>query len=491
MANENTRRKPLPSLASGAIWSLLANLFSQIITFVIFLILARLLSPDLYGVLSVAILVTLFFRTVFFDSIATSIVRKKEPSDEDYNASFLLCNLISVPGVIIVYALAGYFEGIMGVKGLADVVRGTCIIIVTSGLSRTHEAWLTHNLMFKALAIRSVISITLGGITGIYFAWKGMGVTALVLQQVVTNVTATIMLWITIPWKPSLQLSRKAIMESLSYSKHVALSGLTNFMNQNADVAFISYFLGSSASGIYFAGKRIVNTLNTVLSFALSRISLPAFSRLKDQLPEFRRRFLNAVFLTISATAPAFIGLSYLSHDITFLLLGSKWMDSVPVMQIVSFAGFITSIGYYNNSVMFARDRPDWQAKLTLLYAITNVAVFMIFVKYGVVAVALSYTLRTILLYPISVWCAIVLLDITWKEYMAQITKPIIGSFVMCGLLWGLDSLMKLPTGWLKLAVDVIAGGLFYLGFTLLFTKKEKLSIFFTMVSKLKVSKSA
>ncbi|KGT95835.1 polysaccharide biosynthesis protein [Erwinia typographi] len=491
MATENNPNKHRASLASGAIWSLLSNLFSQIITFVIFLVLARLLSPHLYGVLSVAIMVTLFFRTVFYDSIATAIVRKKEPSVEDYNSAFLLCNLIAVPGVIVVYVLADFFERVMGIEGLATVVRGTCIIIVTSGLSRTHEAWLTHNMQFKALAIRSVISITLGGIVGIYFAWKGMGVTALVLQQVVTNVSATVILWITIPWKPSMQYSKQSMKELLSYSKHVALSGFTNFMNQNSDIAFISYFLGSSASGIYFAGKRIVNTVNTVLSFALSRISLPAFSRLRDQLPEFRKRYLNAVFITISATAPAFIGLSYLSYDLTLQLLGIKWIESVPVMQIVSFAGFITSIGYYNNSVMFALDKPNWQAKLTMLYAISNVVAFLIFVKYGIIAVALAFTLRTILLYPISVWCAITLLNITWRQYMAEITKPILGSLLMCVFLWGVDSLLKLESGWLKISVDIILGGAFYLVFTLVFTRKDKLGVFFSMANKLKVKKAA
>ncbi len=490
MEKLTTKPRPEPSLASGAIWSLLANLFSQIITFVIFLVLARLLSPDLYGVLSVAIMVSMFFRTVFFDSLATSIVRKKAPSDEDYNSLFFLCNFIAIPGVVIVWFFADFFEHIMGIHGLAEIIKGTCIIIVTSGLSRTHEAWLTHNLLYKTLAIRSVVSITLGGITGIYFAWKGMGIISLVLQQVVTNVTAMIMLWITIPWKPSLNVSKQSMKESLSYSKHVGLSGLTNFLNQNADVAVISYFLGATASGIYFTGKRIVNTLNTVLSFALSRVSLPAFSRLKDKLPEFRKRFLNAVFFTISVTAPAFIGLSYLSYDLTSLLLGNKWMDSVPIMQIVSIAGLVTSIGYYNNSVMFARDRPDWQSRLTLLYAISNLAVFLIFVHFGVVAVAFSYTVMTILLYPVSGWCAITLLDISWKTYMAQITKPIVGAAVMVLFLWGVDSVFQLSVGWIKVIVDVIAGAAFYTAFTLLFTPKEKLNIFYNLIGKLKAKKT-
>lgn len=489
MENKKITAQSEPSIASGAIWSLLTNFFSLSITFFIFLILARLLSPTFYGVLSAAMLVVLFFQMVFFDSVATAIVRMKSPTDDDYNAAFWLCNFIAIPGVVIVWLLADYFERLMGISGLARVVQGTCIIIITTGLSRTHEAWLTHHLLFKALAIRSVISITLGGITGIYFAWKGMGVTALVLQQVVTNISAMIMLWILIPWKPSFSAPLSSLKTLFAYAKHVAISGLANFINQNSDVAFISYYLGSTSAGIYFAGKRIVNTLNSVLSFALSRVSLPAFSRLKDQLPELRSRFLNAVFFTLSATAPAFIGLSYLAHDVTYLLLGIKWIDSVPVMEIVCFAGLISSIGYYNNSVMFVRDRPDWQARLFIAYAVSNVLVFFLFVRYGVVAVAAAFTLREILLYPISAWCAVTLLQCRWKAYLLQLTNPLFGAGVMCAFLWGLDSLVALPTGWLKLCIDVVVGAFVYIGYMLFFTRKEKLSIFFELAGQIKTRK--
>lgn len=373
----------------------------------------------------------------------------------------------------------------MKVPELANVIRGTGIIIVVSGLSRTHEAWLTHNLMFRPLAIRSISSISIGGIVGVILAYKGFAVTSLVVQQVVTSLISLVALWVATPWKPKMKISKDSVKESLGFSKHVALSNITNFANQNSDVFFITYFLGTAGAGVYSAGKRIVNTLNMVLSSALMRVSLPAFTRYKNDLVEFGNKYLQATYFTVLVTAPAFVGLSALSHDITFLLLGPKWMPSVPIMQIVSAVGFVTSIGYYNHSVMFARDKPEWQARLTLVYAISNVLAFYIFVRFGLIATALVFSIRTVLLYPISAWCALTLLNLSFKQYLLEIFTPILCSAVMCLFLLGMQTFAVLNESWSGIVVKVIAGAIFYFALILSFSSKRKKSMILSLARKI------
>lgn len=373
----------------------------------------------------------------------------------------------------------------MKVPELANVIRGTGVIIVVSGLSRTHEAWLTHNLMFRPLAIRSISSISVGGIIGVILAYNGYAVASLVVQQVVTSFISLIALWVATPWKPKLKISMESIKESIGFSKHVALSNITNFANQNSDVFFITYFLGSAGAGIYSAGKRIVNTLNLVFSSALMRVSLPAFTRYKYNIPEFGKKYLQATYFTVLVTAPAFIGLATLSHDIIFLLLGPKWMSSVEIMQIVSSVGFVTSIGYYNHSVMFARDKPDWQARLTLIYAISNVVAFYFFVRFGLIATALVFSLRTIILYPISAWCALTLLDLNFRQYVKEIALPILCSAVMCIMLIILQKYFIVSVGWFSLVMKIFFGAAIYSILIYSFSSKNKRGFIFSFVSKL------
>ena len=481
-SQENARR---PSILSGAIWSILDNTASQVITFVIFIVLAKILTPSIYGMLSISLLVTQFFKSVLFDSIATSIIRKKSPSEVDYNSALFLCFSLSVPAFLIVFFAAPFIEAYMNVPQLANVIRGTGVIILVSGLGRTHEAWLSHNMMFRPLAIRSMMSISIGGIVGVVMAYNGFAVASLVVQQVVTSLISLVALWVATPWKPRMKISRESMKESLGFSKHVALSNVTNFANQNSDVFFITYFLGSAAAGIYSAGKRIVNTLNLVLASALMRVSLPAFSRYKNDINEFGKKYLQATYLTVLVTAPAFVGLATLSHDITFLLLGHKWMNSVPVMQIVSAVGFVTSIGYYNHSVMFARDKPEWQARLTLVYAITNVVAFYFFVRFGLIATALVFSIRTVLLYPISAWCALTLLNLTFKQYVKELIAPVICSVLMCMILVAVQQYAVLSESWFGLMIKIGIGAVCYFALIFTFSSVSKRTMIFSLARKI------
>jgi len=483
LKNKDSKRSP--SIISGAIWSVLDNAASQVITFVIFIILARVVTPSIYGMLSISLLVTQFFRIFIFDSIATSIIRKKDPSVVDYNCSFLLCFLLSLPAFLIVFVAAPFVESYMNVPQLSNVIRATGIIILVSGLTRTHEAWLMHHLMFRSLAIRSIISISIGGIVGVYLAYHGHAVASLVVQQVVASFISLVVLWIATPWKPRLSFSRTSIKESLGYSKHVALSNITFFVNQSSDVFFVTYFLGSTAAGAYSAGKRIVNTLSLVLTSALTRVSLPAFARYKNDINEFGKKYLQATYFTALITAPAFIGLATLSHDVTYLLLGDKWMSSVPVMQIVSAVGFITAIGNYNQSVIFARDKPQWQARLALFTAMSNVIAFYFFVRFGVIATALIFSVRTVLLYPVSVWCALTLLNLKFKNYFVELIAPVFCSLLMCLLIVIIQKYLILSSTWLGMMSKIFIGAMFYTLLIIVLSSSKRRVMILSLVRKI------
>ena len=445
-------------LFSGAFWSILDNLFKQVITFVVFILLARVLNPETFGLLAVPLLIVQIFSTVIFDSIATALIRKADIADDDYSTGFWLCLGLSVPAFALLLASAELIEHWIGTRGLAEVMRGTSVMILVGGLSRMHEVWLTKRMNFKSLAIRSSVSTAVGGSIGLYLAFKGYGITSLVSQQVVTSLLQLVLLWILSPWRPKLIISKPALFEIIHYGKHVALTGITNAANQNSDIFFVTYYLGPVATGIYTTGKRISNTLNQVISTALLRVSLPAFSRIQNDEYRFKEAYLNSVAFTAMATAPLFIGLAVLSKDITLVLLDEKWLPAVPVMQIVTIVGFLTSIGYYNQSVMLVRNKPQWQTRLTLIYAVTNLIAFFIFTRFGVVYTALAFSLRALLLFPISVGCAITLLSIPWKKYINAIYPALVASLLMAIVLLGCSSMLSNSAPVLRLALLVVIG---------------------------------
>ncbi|MFD1630593.1 lipopolysaccharide biosynthesis protein [Pseudopedobacter beijingensis] len=457
----------------GTFWSILDNFVKQVFTFIVFIVLARLLAPEIIGLLAFAMLFVQVFRNVIFDSIATAIVRKSVPDKTDYNTGFVLCILISVPAFIILFLSSDLFETWTNSMGLSTVIKGTSFILLTAGLSRMHEAWLQHQMNFKSLAIRSSVATFFGGVLGIILAYKNFGIYSLVAQQVGTALLELILIWIVTPWKPKFEFSYQAFREIKSYGKHVALTGLTNFANQNSDSFFVTYYLGAAANGIYSTGKRIVSTLNTVISASLLRVSLPAFARIKDNTEELKNTFLQTTGITATLTAPLFAGLSILSKDITLLLLGDKWLESAYVMQIVTLTGFLFSIGYYNQSVMLVKNKPQWQTRLTILYALTNIAAFILFTKYGVIYTALAFSLRALLLYPLSVWCSLVLLKCSFKEYFRQLFPSLAATALMVILIYFLSLYISTLSLTIRLVILIFTGILSYLFFIYLFIPKS------------------
>lgn len=446
----------------GTIWSLIDNFARQMITLVVFIVLARILQPALFGLLATSILIVQGFKSIAFDSIGTAIVRKKEPTDVDYNTGFWACVVLSIPFFLVLFFIAPYIEEWTGAAGLGMVIRGVSLMILTSGLSRIHEARLTHEMNFRPLAIRSFLSVIAGGAVGIGMALKGYGVESLIAQQLVTSLSEFALLWTIVKWKPGFQVSRESLKEILHYSKYVAITAATNFANQNSDIFFVTYYLGSAASGFYATGKRITGTLNIVISTALLRVSLPAFSKLQDNEKELQSTYLHSTALTAMITAPLFVGLAVLSRDVVLLLLGEKWLPSVPVMQIITVIGFLTSIGYYNQSIMLVRNKPQWQAKLTLLYAVSNIAAFAAFTRFGLVYTALAFSMRALLLFPISVWCALKLISVHWKDYVAALMPSLISSFVMMLAIVSAGEFMTGLSVVLRLIALVLTGAAVY-----------------------------
>jgi O-antigen/teichoic acid export membrane protein len=471
--------QPLKSqVLRGAFWSFTENVALQGLTFIIFVVLARLLDPVVFGLLATASLFVQLFKATVCDSIATAVVSKADPTDEDYSTAFLLTVALSIPAFLILLLAAGLIASAFGTPSLAGVLQGVGVMLVFNGLSRTHEAWLTRHLQFKSLALRSTIATTAGGVVGIILASLGQGVLSLVLQQVTLSLVSLMTLWTVTKWRPKLQFSPASALYIYRYSRHVAITGVTNFVNQSSDVFFITYFLGPASAGIYSAGKRILTAINAVFAGALQRIALPAFAEVQREPARMSRAFLEAVAITATVTAPIFAGLICLSDDLTRVLLGEKWMAASPIMAILSVTGFIQSLGYYNHSVMLANGKPHWQTKLTLLYAVTNVLAFLCVASYGLVAVAAAFTIRMVVLYPISIGLAVRLLPISWWSYLKAILPSLFCATLMSLCVIAARSQLSFLTEWEKIAVLVPLGAVVYCGSIAAVARSEMARVF-------------
>lgn len=476
------------SIVSGVIWSAIDSAVGQALTLAIYVIMARLLSPQILGLVATGALALDFCRAVLIESIAVAVQARALPKDEDYNASFWLIAGFSLLASGLLFGASNAIERLSGLQDLAIVLKGFSVVVAVQGLSRTHEAWLTRNRLFRSLAMRSLFSISLGGTVGIALASSGYGVLALVAQLVTTSIVSLVSLWTLTPWRPGFRFSRGDAAALVSYGRYVALTGITNFANANSDLIFVTWYTGAAGAGFYSLAKRLVNAVSTVIGTALNRVFFATIAGLQHDRKASSEALLDFVMYTSLLTAPIFAGIAALSPDLILAFFGAKWLDSAPLLSIISVTGFLTTIGLYNHSVILAFGKPHWQTWLTLIYAASNIAIFIAAAPFGLVAIAVGYVVRAVLLYPLSAGASLRILSIAVRRYASALVPAFAGSALMAAVVVGISHTLPPLSPWLRVASLTMLGAAVYLAAVLLTARPAALRVWHEVLIRLRRS---
>jgi len=461
-------------LGTGAMWSTINQAAHQILVLVVFLITARFISIEAFGVMAVCLLIIEAFRQIMAESIATYIYAKKDPAPADYNAGFALVLGGSVTAAVILYALSGFLADILNQPDVSLVLPWMSLLLLTTGLSKIHEAWLVKNYQFKTLALRSLASITLGGGVGIYMAVHDYGLYALIAQQIIVAVSALVFLWIGCKWRPSFAFTRVDILSALKYSRHTSANAAITFVNGQSDTFFASFFLGPAATGIYNAAKRLIAALNAILINGFNQVALPMFADVAraDDAARSAQAFVKCAQVSAMFAAPIFFGLAALADDAVAILLGDDWAAVAPILAILSIVAFTGLLARYNMNIFLTHGKPHWQTNITLTGAIANIVLFLIVAPYGLLPLTMAYAVKTILLFPVHLRMALKLLNAPWLPYLKALWPSLAASMLMSTAVYGIGHNMLADlSSWWRTALLVPVGAVTYAALLYLFDK--------------------
>lgn len=426
--------KSITVIGRNALWSILNQSAAQILSLLVFLVTARFVSKEAFGTIAVAMLVVEFFRQVMVESVGISLAAKKDPRHEDYNAGFVIIIAGSILSAALMYLLAHPAAIIMKIPDLEIALQMTSIVVLSMGLSRVHETWMAKNMKFKILAIRSIVAIGIGGAVGIIMAINGYGLTSLIVQQVLTSILGVLFLWACSSWRPNLRAKWQDIKDQISYARHVSMNAVAGVAGTQSDTFFSAYFLGPAATGVYNASKRILVATQMTIAAGLNSIALPLFSDVSDDAQVLKNMYLKAVASTALITAPLYIGLTFLSHDIIAIILGDKWIDAAPILSILCVSAFVASIDQYNTNIYLVCKKPQWRTFLTIFNAILNVFAFIVAARHGLHALAFTFVaIKLFVMFPISLRLSSSLINVRIGEYIA-VLFPILTSALLMGV---------------------------------------------------------
>jgi PST family polysaccharide transporter len=449
----------------GVLWSVVQKWGREAISFAVLVALSRLLAPEDFGLVALALVFTAFVQIFMDQGFSAAIVQRTDLEEEHLDTAFwisVLSGILLTAGGI---AASGLVAAFFHEPRLGSVVRWLSIGFILTALSSTQMAILQRALAFKSLALRSMTAKTVGGIVGVSLAFAGFGVWSLVGLRLAGGLAGVVVLWGSSDWRPGVKLSTKHYKELFSFGVSVVGNNLLKVIVRRSNDLLIGYFLGPTLLGIYTIGYRLLLVVLRVVTGIINSVAFPTFSRLQHNPARMRRAFYKVTQYTSLLAFPVCLGLAVLAPDVIPALFGDKWAPSVPVLQVLAFIGILESVQAFNGSVMRASGKPSWQLGIMLLTSIGSVIGFFIAVRWGVVAVAASYVIAGYLFAPVSYVAVRRLIRIDIRTYAGQFVAPLAASLIMVMVVALLRNVFERHglNVYLLLSFCIAVGGLTYL----------------------------
>lgn len=387
--------------ARGVLWSTLEFGGGEGISFVVFLILARLVAPADFGIVALAGVFVSFVQIFLVQGFADAVIQREHLDADDCSTAFWVNFAIAAGFMLVILLSADAIARIFGHPELTDVLRWLSPLFVTTALISIHQALLKRHLRFASLALRAFVGVGVGGVVGIGLAFSGFGVWSLVGQQLANAVVSVIVLWWSSTWRPELRFSRRSLAEMGSFSANVIGSSFLAFVIKRSDIILLGYFFPAQQLGYYSLVQRILVTIGLLTLSTVQSIVMPVLSRLQNERERFCEVFAMVIQIVHSVWLPLVLGLGFVAPRLVPLLFGPQWLPSVPLLQILSLTGFSQVFSFFSGPALYAAGRPGAHMRLSLVQLVLTLALFLPATRFGLEGVAFSQVIASFLIIPI------------------------------------------------------------------------------------------
>jgi teichuronic acid exporter len=370
-------------------WNFLEKFGSQVVRFAIGVFLARILSPNDYGLIGLLVVFTSVAQ-IFVDSgFSKALMQRNDKDTKDVNTAFTFNLLISLVIYVILFILAPSISNFYNEPILIDLLRVLALTLVINALFTIPNTILAIDLNFKKIAIINFISIVISGIIAIILALNGYGVWSLVYQYLIKSVLSVIMFWSTKAWSPKLFFSTPSFKRLFKFGYNLTLSSLLNQFVEKFSWLFIAKSFSTADLGYYNRGIQFPDTAIGTLGGVLDTVLLPNLAKSKNsnELKNEVSRIL--LYLTI-ITTPITILLAILAEPVIIILLTDKWLTAVPILQIFCFCRFVTNLSTISINVLYVLDKTNLVLRQQYIKMAIRIGLILIALNFGIIYVALA-----------------------------------------------------------------------------------------------------
>ena len=447
---------------SSLIWRFLERCGAQGVSFIVSIVLARLLEPEVYGTIALISVFTAILQ-VFVDSgMANALIQKKDADELDFSSVFFFNLTMCLALYLLLFFCAPLIASFYNNAELIPVIRVLGITLLISGVKNVQQAYVSRTMQFKRFFFATLGGTIGAAVVGIAMAYIGFGVWALVAQTLFNSMTDTVILWITVKWRPRLLVSFRRLKGLLNYGWKLLVSGLLHTIYINLRSLMIGKFYTAQDLAYYEKGQSFPSFVVTNINSSIDSVLLPTMSGVQDNRETVKAITRRSIVTSSYLMWPMMVGLAAVAKPLVLLLLTEKWLPAVPFLQITCFALGLEPLQTANLNAIKAMGRSDIFLKLEIVKKAIAITILFLFMRFGVLAIAVSGLVYSVIAAMFNSYPNRKLLGYSYFEQIRDILPSFLLALVMGAVIY-LITLIPMPTV-LILTVQILVGVIIYAG---------------------------
>lgn len=446
---------------SNFIWRFAERCGAQIVQFIVSIVLARILLPETFGTVALVIVIAQIFQ-VFVDSgLGNALIQKKDADDLDFSSVFWFNVVWCLFLYGVIYFTAPAISIFYKDVTLVPVIRVLCITVIISGLKNVQQAYVSRTMQFKKFFFATLGGTIVSAFAGIGLAYAGFGVWAIVAQKLVNLSIDTLVLWITVKWRPKFIFSLERLKGLVSYGWKLLASALLDTVYTNLRQLVIGRMYTTSDLAFYNQGVKFPEIIATNINTSIDSVLLPTMSQEQDDRVRVKGMTRRAITVSTYIMAPMMMGLACCADTVVLLILTEKWLPCVTFMRIFCITFMFYPIHTANLNAIKAIGRSDLFLKLEIAKKIVGLVLLLSTMWFGVKVMAYSMLVNSLFSQIINTWPNKRLLNYSYIEQIKDILPSILLAIGM-GVVVYFIGFLPIPTLPL-LMIQVACGGAIYI----------------------------
>lgn len=425
--SENLKNKTV----KGVGWSFMDNISNQGITFLVGIVLARLLTPEEYGLIGIITIFIAVFNSIVDSGFSNALIRKNDTTDKDYNTVFITNMVFSAVLFVAMFFSAPFIAKFFNQPQLEPLTKVMSSIVIINAFAIIQRTILVKNIDFKTQTKISVISSVTSGVIGIGMAVCDMGVWSLVGQQISRQLLNTLFLWIFSKWRPKLQFSWNSFRELFGFGWKLLVSALIDTVWREIYQVVIGKFYSAASLGQYTRAHQFSSIFSSNINGVIQRVSYPVLSAIQDDKERLKQAYRRVIKITMLVTFVLMLGLAAVAKPMILVLIGPNWMEAANFLPILCLSMMMYPLHSLNLNMLQVQGRSDLFLKLEIIKKIVAVGPLLLGIFVGIYWMLIGSVFTGLIAYYLNSYYSGKLLKYTFWQQI----KDVLPSFGIAAIM--------------------------------------------------------